>query len=78
MFQKAFIEFLDQENMGLDIKIVIIHEVMPEISKIKDFMVAILKNGRHLAQHVFFQSGSIANIVTYIIVKTHAKFHACT
>ena len=69
MFQNAFIEFLDQENMGLDIKIVIIHKVMPEISKIKDFSIC---------HNMFFQSGSIANIVTYIIVKTHAKFHACT
>ena len=39
--------FLDQENIGLDPQIIILHEVISEILEISDFAAAILKNGRN-------------------------------
>ena len=45
MLYNVFIWFLDQENIGLDSKIMILHEVISEILEISDFEVAILKNG---------------------------------
>ena len=41
--QDVFIWFLDQENICLDLKINILHEVISEILEISDFEVAILK-----------------------------------
>ena len=39
--------FLDQANLGLDPKIMILHEVISEILEISDFEAAILKNGQN-------------------------------
>ena len=47
MLYNMFIWFLDQENIGLDPKIMILHEVISEILEISDFEAAILKNGRN-------------------------------
>ena len=44
MLPNVFIWFLDQENIGLDPKIMILHEVISEILEISDFAAAILKN----------------------------------
>ena len=46
MLHNVFIWFLDQENIGLDNKIMILHEVISEILEISEFEAAILKNGR--------------------------------
>ena len=43
MLHIVLIWFLDQENVGLDPKIVILHEVISEILEISDFTVAILR-----------------------------------
>ena len=45
MLYNEFIWFLDQENIGLDLKIMILHEVISEILVIINFEAAILKNG---------------------------------
>ena len=47
MLYIMFIWFLDQENIGLDPQIMILHEVISEIFEISDFEAAILKNGRN-------------------------------
>ena len=47
MLYNVFIWFLDQENIGLDPKFMILHEVISEILEISDFEAAILKNGRN-------------------------------
>ena len=47
MLYNVFIWFLDQENIGLEPKIMILPEVISEILKISDFEAAILKNGRN-------------------------------
>ena len=47
MLCNVFIRFLDQENIGFDPQIMILHEVISEISEISDFEAAILKNGRN-------------------------------
>ena len=47
MLYNVFVWFLDQENIGLDPKIMILHVVISEISEISDFEAAILKNGRN-------------------------------
>ena len=47
MLYNAFIWFLDQENVGLDPRIMILHEVIFELLEISDFEEAILKNGRN-------------------------------
>ena len=47
MLYNVFIWFLDQENIGLDPKIMILHEVISGILEISDFEAAILKNGRN-------------------------------
>ena len=47
MLHNVFIWFLDQENIGLDLRIMILHEVISEILEISDFEAAILKNGRN-------------------------------
>ena len=47
MLYNVFIWFLDQENIGLDPKIIILHEVISEILEISDFEAAILKNARN-------------------------------
>ena len=47
MLYNVFIWFLDQENIGLDPQIMILHEVISEILKISDFEAAILKNDRN-------------------------------
>ena len=47
MVRNGFIEFLDQENVGLDTNIMILHGLELEILAIVDFVAAILKNGRH-------------------------------
>ena len=47
MLHNVFIWFLDQENIGLDLRIMILHEVFSEILEISDFEAAILKNGRN-------------------------------
>ena len=47
MLYNVFLWFLDQENIGLDPQIMILHEVISEILEISDFAVAILKNGRY-------------------------------
>ena len=39
--------FLDQENIDLDPKIMILHEVISEIMEISDFEAAIFQNGRN-------------------------------
>ena len=39
MLPNVFIWFLDQENIGLDPKIMILHEVISEISEISNFAV---------------------------------------
>ena len=44
MLHTAFIWLLDQENVGLDPIIMILHEVISEILEIS----AILKNGRNV------------------------------
>ena len=44
MLYNMFIWFLDQENIGLDPQIMILHEVISEIFEISDFEAAILKN----------------------------------
>ena len=46
MLPSVFIWFLDQENIGLDPQIMILHGVISEILEISDFAAAILKNGR--------------------------------
>ena len=46
MLYNVLIWFLDQENIGLDPKIMILHEVVSEILGNSDFEAAILKNGR--------------------------------
>ena len=43
MLYNMFIRFLDQENIGLDPKIMILHKVISEILEISDFEAAILK-----------------------------------
>ena len=45
MLPNVFIWFLDQENIGLDPQIMILHGVISEILEITDFEAAILKNG---------------------------------
>ena len=45
MLYNVFIWFLDQENIGLNTKIMILHEVISVILEISDFEAAILKNG---------------------------------
>ena len=45
MLPNVYIWFLDQENIGLDPQIMILHEVISEILEISDF-ASILKNGR--------------------------------
>ena len=45
MLYDVFIWFLDQENVGFDPKIMILHEVISEILEISDFEAVILKNG---------------------------------
>ena len=47
MLYKVFIWFHDQENIGLDPKIMILPEVISKILEISDFEAAILKNGRN-------------------------------
>ena len=47
MLPNVFIWLIDQENIGLDPQIMILHEVISEIMKISDFAAAILKNGRN-------------------------------
>ena len=47
MLHNVFIWLLDQENVGLDPQIMILHEVISEILEISDFEAAILKNGRN-------------------------------
>ena len=47
MLYIVFIWFFDQENIGLDAKIMILHEVISEILEISDCEAAILKNGRN-------------------------------
>ena len=47
MLYNVLIRFLDQENIGLDPQIIILHEVISEILEISDFEAAILKNGRN-------------------------------
>ena len=47
MLYNVLIWFLDQENIGLDPQIMILHEVISEILEISDFAEAILKNGRN-------------------------------
>ena len=47
MLYDVFIWFLDQENIGLDPKIMILHEVISELLEILDLGAAILKNGRN-------------------------------
>ena len=61
MLYNAFIWFLDQENIGLDPQIMILHEVISEILEILDFEAAILKNGRNQSWVPVFFSGNIAN-----------------
>ena len=39
---------MHQENIGLDTKIMILHEVISEILEISEFEAAIMKNGRNL------------------------------
>ena len=47
MLYNVLIWFLDQENIGLDPQIMILHEIITEILEISDFEAAILKNGRN-------------------------------
>ena len=47
MLYNVLIWFLDQENIGFDTQIMILHEVISEILEISDFEAAILKNGRN-------------------------------
>ena len=47
MLYNVFIWFLDQENIGLDLQIMILHELICEILEISDFEAAILKNDRN-------------------------------
>ena len=47
MLHNVSIWFLDQENIGLDPQIVILHEVISEILEISDFEAAIFQNGRN-------------------------------
>ena len=47
MLYNVFIWFIDQENIGLDPQIMILHEVISEILEISESEVAILKNGRN-------------------------------
>ena len=47
MMYNVFIWFLDQQNIGWDPKIMILHEVISDILEISDFEAAILKNGRN-------------------------------
>ena len=47
MLHNVYIWFLDQENVGLDLQIMILHEVISEILKISDFEAAILKKCRN-------------------------------
>ena len=47
MLYNMFIWFLDQENIGLDLQIMILHEVISEILEISAFEAVILKNGRN-------------------------------
>ena len=45
MLYNVFIWFLDEESIGLDLKIMILREVIFEILEMSDFEAAILKNG---------------------------------
>ena len=47
MLYNVFIWFLGQENIGLDPKIMLLHEVISDILEISDVEAAILKNGRN-------------------------------
>ena len=47
MLYNVLMSFLDQEDIGLDPQIMILHEVISEILEISDFVAAILKNGRN-------------------------------
>ena len=47
MLYNVFIWFLDQENIGLDPKTMILHEVISEILESLDFEASFLKNGRN-------------------------------
>ena len=64
MLHNVFIWFLDQENIGLDVQILILHEVISEILEISDFVAAILKKWPKLVGSPSFFSGNIANMVT--------------
>ena len=61
MLYNMFIWFLDQENIGFDPKIMILHEVISELLEISDFEAAILKNGWNCESQFF--SGNIANMI---------------
>ena len=47
MLYDVFIWFLDQETIGLDPQIMILHEVISDILEISGFEAAILKNSRN-------------------------------
>ena len=47
MLYNVLIRFLDQENIGLDPQIMILHEVISEILEISEFEAANLKNDRN-------------------------------
>ena len=47
MLNNAFIWILHQENIGLDPKTMILHEVISEILETTDLAAAILKNDRN-------------------------------
>ena len=48
MLPNVLIWFLDQENIGLDRQIMVLHEVISAILEISDFAAAILENDRNL------------------------------
>ena len=50
MPQNVLIGFLDQENMGLDTKIAILHELIVEILSIQDFGGGHFEKWRHNLQ----------------------------
>ena len=50
MLYNVLIWFIDQENIGLDPQIMILHEAISEILEISDFEAAIFKNGRNGAR----------------------------
>ena len=72
MLYNVFIWFLDQENIGLDPQIIIVHEVISEILEISDFEATILKNGQISSESQIF----LASLIWFLRVPWTKWYHS--